>query len=81
MYILCIKTISVLNTNRFLAPPPALANVSVHPSTVLALILWAVKDNGGYPIMNFTAQYKLADTDEEWTTISPNHISPNSVSI
>ncbi|KAJ4429421.1 hypothetical protein ANN_21590 [Periplaneta americana] len=38
-------------------PPPALANVTVHPSTVLALLLWEVADTGGYPITYFTARY------------------------
>ncbi|GLV44997.1 uncharacterized protein CBL_14431 [Carabus blaptoides fortunei] len=59
-------------------PPPALSNVTIHPSTILALILWEVKDNGGYPIIKFTAEYKLAASDEDWKPISPNHISPNS---
>lgn len=60
------------------APPPALANVTVRPSTILALIVWEVKENGGYPIINFTAQYRLAYTNDTWLPISPNHITPNS---
>lgn len=62
------------------ATPPALIDVVIHPSTILALILWQVKDDGGYPIIFFTAQYKLANSDEEWTYITPINMSPNSVS-
>lgn len=58
--------------------PPALVDVVIHPSTILALILWQVKDNGGYPLIYFSASYKLADSDDEWIPISPIHISPNS---
>ncbi|XP_044759519.1 protein turtle homolog A isoform X3 [Coccinella septempunctata] len=59
-------------------PPPALANVKVVPSTILAVIVWEVNGTGGYPIMNFTAQYRLADTDNKWIPIPPNHITPSS---
>lgn len=52
----------------------------VKPSTILALILWEVGGNGGYPIINFTAQYRLAYNNESWIPISPNHITPNCVS-
>ncbi|KAK4872441.1 hypothetical protein RN001_014470 [Aquatica leii] len=58
--------------------PPPLLSLSVHPSTILALVLWTVEDTGGYPIICFTAQYRQADVDEEWKPISPNRISPNS---
>jgi hypothetical protein len=69
----------------FLAPPPALANVTVRPSTVLALLLWDVTDTGGYPITYFTAQYrqKHSNSDKEldhWHPVMPEHISPNVVS-
>ncbi|KAF2905237.1 hypothetical protein ILUMI_00961 [Ignelater luminosus] len=62
---------------RVRTPPPPLP-VKVHPSTILALLLWYVEDTGGYPIIYFTAEYKLANSDEEWKPISPNRISPNS---
>lgn len=63
-------------------PPPALANVTVRPSTVLALLLWDVTDTGGYPITYFTAQYrqKHSNSDKEldhWHPVMPEHISPN----
>ncbi|KAF7282732.1 hypothetical protein GWI33_002121 [Rhynchophorus ferrugineus] len=58
-------------------PPPPLV-VSIKPSTILALILWDVKGTGGYPIVNFTAQYRLAYSNTSWIPISPNHITPNS---
>ncbi|KAG8232025.1 hypothetical protein J437_LFUL012049 [Ladona fulva] len=45
--------------SSFAAPPPALVNVTVHPSTVLALLLWDVAEDGGYPISHFTARYRL----------------------
>ncbi|KAJ8969491.1 hypothetical protein NQ317_009213 [Molorchus minor] len=59
-------------------PPPALVNVTVRPSTILALLLWEVNGTGGYPIINFTAQFRLAYTNSSWIPISPNHITPNS---
>ncbi|XP_073955937.1 protein turtle homolog A [Choristoneura fumiferana] len=62
--------------------PPPLVNVSVHASTILALILWSVAGDGGHPIIDFTAQYRSAapvnGSLEPWRPISPNHISPNS---
>lgn len=67
------------------APPPALHNVWVKPSTILANILWEVGGTGGYPIIDFTAQYRLkanhGDEPEDWKPIIPNHIPPNSVRI
>ncbi|GLH09487.1 Uncharacterized protein GBIM_14589 [Gryllus bimaculatus] len=45
-------------------PPPELANVTVRPSTVLALLLWDVKDDGGYPIDYFSVQYKMKYPNE-----------------
>ncbi|KAL0125129.1 hypothetical protein PUN28_004340 [Cardiocondyla obscurior] len=63
-------------------PPPALQNVWVKPSTILANILWEVDGNGGYPIIDFTAEYRLkpvvGEEPEEWKPISPIHIPPNS---
>lgn len=65
-----------------LTEPPPLVNVTVHASTILALILWNVAGDGGHPIIDFTAQYRSAtpvnETLEDWRPISPNHISPNS---
>ncbi|KAJ8722314.1 hypothetical protein PYW08_004716 [Mythimna loreyi] len=62
--------------------PPPLVNVTVHASTILALILWNVAGDGGHPIIDFTAQYRSAapinGSLEPWRPISPNHISPNS---
>ncbi|KAM3957160.1 protein turtle homolog B [Aphomia sociella] len=62
--------------------PPPLVNVTVHASTILALILWNVAGDGGHPIIDFTAQYRAAapinGSIEPWRPISPNHISPNS---
>ncbi|XP_072397208.1 protein turtle homolog B-like [Diabrotica undecimpunctata] len=59
-------------------PPPALANVVVRPSTILALLLWEVDGTGGYPIINFTAQYRLGFTNNSWIPIPPNNIPQNS---
>jgi len=63
-------------------PPPALHNVWVKPSTILANILWEVAGNGGYPIIDFTAEYRLkpvvGEEPEEWKPIIPTHIPPNS---
>ncbi|XP_023722306.1 uncharacterized protein LOC111872530 [Cryptotermes secundus] len=63
-------------------PPPPLVNVTVRPSTVLALLLWEVIDTGGYPITYFTARYrqKSAEAGKEpdhWHSVMPEHISPN----
>lgn len=67
----------------FLAPPPALHNVWVKPSTILANILWEVAGTGGYPIIDFTAEYRLKPNEgeepEDWKPILPTHIPPNSV--
>ena len=69
----------------FLAPPPALANVTVRPSTVLALLLWDVTDTGGYPITSFSARYRqkhgnLGKELDHWHSVMTEHISPNVVS-
>ncbi|CAG9768106.1 unnamed protein product [Ceutorhynchus assimilis] len=58
-------------------PPPPLI-VSIKPSTILVLVCWEVNGTGGYPIIYFTAQYRLAFTNDSWIPISPNHIMPNS---
>lgn len=72
-------------SHLFTAPPPALQNVWVKPSTILANILWEVNDTGGYPIIDFTAQYRLKPVEgvepKDWKPIVPTHIPPNSVSI
>jgi len=51
----------------------------------LANILWEVAGTGGYPIIDFTAEYRLKPTageePEEWKPIIPTHIPPNSVNI
>ncbi|KDR11737.1 uncharacterized protein LOC110836810 isoform X3 [Zootermopsis nevadensis] len=62
--------------------PPALVNVTVRPSTVLALLLWDVTDTGGYPITYFTAQFRQKHNDagkepDHWHFVMPEHISPN----
>lgn len=71
--------------NYILAPPPALRNVWVKPSTILANILWEVGGTGGYPIIDFTAEYRLKPNEgekpEQWKPIIPTHIPPNSVNI
>ncbi|KAG7188210.1 hypothetical protein KM043_016081 [Ampulex compressa] len=63
-------------------PPPALHNVWVKPSTILANILWEVGGTGGYPIIDFTAEYRLkpgaGEEPEDWKPIVPTHIPPNS---
>ncbi|XP_076232318.1 contactin-1 isoform X2 [Calliopsis andreniformis] len=63
-------------------PPPALHNVWVKPSTILANILWEVAGTGGYPIIDFTAEYRLkpnvGEDPEDWKPIVPTHIPPNS---
>ncbi|XP_011500561.1 PREDICTED: protein turtle homolog A isoform X2 [Ceratosolen solmsi marchali] len=63
-------------------PPPALHNVWVKPSTILANILWEVAGTGGYPIIDFTAEYRLkpspGDEADDWKPIIPTHIPPNS---
>ncbi|KAL3285929.1 hypothetical protein HHI36_000447 [Cryptolaemus montrouzieri] len=58
--------------------PPPLVNVRIFPSTILAVIVWEVNGTGGYPIMNVTAQYRLACTDIKCIPNLPNHIMPNS---
>lgn len=67
-----------------LAPPPRLVNVTVHPSTILALLRWDVEDTGGYPITQFTVQYRLRNTPpdqppDSWHNVVPGHIGPSTV--
>ncbi|XP_030750433.1 contactin-1 isoform X2 [Sitophilus oryzae] len=64
--------------NLTVRTPPSPLIVSIKPSTIIALILWEVNGTGGYPIINFTAQYRLAYNNSSWIPISPNHITPNS---
>ncbi|XP_066149228.1 protein turtle homolog B isoform X1 [Euwallacea fornicatus] len=57
--------------------PPSPLIISIKPATVLVLLVWEVNGTGGYPIINFTAQYRLAITNSTWIPVSPNHIPPN----
>ncbi|XP_054289240.1 protein turtle homolog A isoform X2 [Macrosteles quadrilineatus] len=62
-------------------PPPRLVNVTVHASTILALLRWDVADTGGYPISHYTAQYRLKHSSpdeppDEWHKVIPGRISP-----
>lgn len=72
-------------------PPPALSNVTIVPSTVLALLLWEVTDTGGYPISHFSARYRLKEPtllsdhqseeksllDYTWHWVVPEQIKPS----
>lgn len=69
----------------FAAAPPRLVNVTVHPSTILALLRWDVEDTGGYPLTHITVQYRLKHSypdqpPDEWHRIIPGRISPSAVS-
>ncbi|XP_044015126.1 contactin-6 isoform X2 [Aphidius gifuensis] len=63
-------------------PPPPLHRVWVKPSTILANLLWEINETGGYPIIDFTAQYRPKHVAEnepnDWLSIIPEHIPPNS---
>jgi hypothetical protein len=68
----------------FSAPPHILKNVSVTPSTILALVSWDMdKDgDGGYPIRNFQIAYRLKNgTENDWKTCFPAYIDPKTVSL
>ncbi|KAK9513015.1 hypothetical protein O3M35_001304 [Rhynocoris fuscipes] len=76
----------VINVVKVLirTPPPALVNVTVQPSTILALLHWEVADTGGYPITHFTAQYRLKHTPphqlpDPWHLVFPDKINPTIV--
>ncbi|KAF4523497.1 hypothetical protein B566_EDAN004568 [Ephemera danica] len=58
-------------------PPAVLANVTVRPSTVLALLLWDAGEDGGYPIQYFEARYRLKEETDNWHTVAPEHITAN----
>ncbi|XP_024869395.1 contactin-2-like isoform X1 [Temnothorax curvispinosus] len=77
-----LDTVKTMINVTVRTPPSALQNVWVKPSTILANILWEVGYNGGYPIIDFTAEYRLkpvaGEEPEEWKPISPIHIPPNS---
>ncbi|KAL1140222.1 hypothetical protein AAG570_000154, partial [Ranatra chinensis] len=67
-------------------PPPALVNVTVIPSTILALLRWDVEDDGGYPITHFTAQYRLRHTPlnqlpDPWHSVTHGKIAPTASQI
>lgn len=67
-------------------PPPRLVNVTVHPSTILALLRWDVEDTGGYPITHFSVQYRLTNTPpdqppDSWHNVVPGHIGPSTTQI
>ena len=67
----------------FAAPPLALHNVWIKPSTILANIIWEVGETGGHPIIDFTAEYRVktnpGEDPSQWKPIIPTHIPPNSV--
>ncbi|CAH1397912.1 unnamed protein product [Nezara viridula] len=67
-------------------PPPALVNVTIVPSTILANLYWEVEDSGGYPITHFTAQYRLKHTPpghlpDPWHRAMPPKIKPTATQI
>lgn len=64
-----------------LAPPAALNNVTVLPSTVLALIQWNVIDDGGYPILNITVRYRESSENSTWHYVNSHVLSHTAVSI
>lgn len=76
------KSKFLFKTYFLTAPPPALVNVSVHPTAVLALLLWEVgEDTGGYEILHFSAQYRLKyDETQGWHDVLPKHIDATAVS-
>ncbi|XP_046993685.1 protein turtle homolog A isoform X4 [Schistocerca americana] len=62
-------------------PPPALVNVTVRPSTVLALLMWDVAEDGGYEITHFTIRFRQKYPSDDgqpntWRSTLPEHISP-----
>lgn len=61
------------------APPAAVDNVTVIPSTVLAFIHWNLKDDGGYPITNISIRYKN-EMGKQWHYVNPHSISLTHVS-
>ncbi|XP_059480641.1 fibronectin type III domain-containing protein [Neocloeon triangulifer] len=77
----CSVEPDVAARNRFRVnvrtPPPALVNVSVEPSSVLALLLWSVSDDGGYPVLHFEGRFKLKYEKDIWHPITPKNIAPN----
>ncbi|XP_014245388.1 uncharacterized protein LOC106664299 [Cimex lectularius] len=87
----CIQDsdMSVINKVRVhvRTPPPPLTNVTVVPSTILALLHWEVVDTGGYPITSFTAQYRLRHTPQgespdPWHLVMPDgQIKPTATQV
>lgn len=61
------------------APPAAVDNVTVIPSTVLAFIHWNLKDDGGYPVTNISIRYK-DELEKQWHYVNPHSISLTHVS-
>nr|CAG4652075.1 EOG090X0B8X [Triops cancriformis] len=57
-------------------PPPAL-NVTVHPSTVLALVMWHVVDDGGHSLTSIHVQYReTEDPKGAWLRTIPDRVGP-----
>ncbi|KAK7579812.1 hypothetical protein V9T40_000441 [Parthenolecanium corni] len=61
-----------LNVNT---PPAAPNNVTVLPSTVLALIQWSIEDDGGYPILNITVRYRELSENSSWHYVNSHVLS------
>lgn len=61
-------------------PPGHLANVTVHPSSVVATVRWHITNDGGYPISHFTLAYQATDAPANSSAAAhhylPVHISP-----
>ena len=64
------------------ATPPAPVDVQVHPSDVLALVVWRLDGTGGYPTTRVQLVYQKLTADPDnpsWRRTYPEHLPPDAV--
>jgi len=72
----------ILISINFTATPPAPTNLTVYPSSVLALVTWKLNGTGGYPIRSITVIYQHVTDDLDnpsWHRTFPEELDPTIV--
>ncbi len=67
---------------NYSATPPAPTNLTVYPSSVLALVTWKLNGTGGYPIRSITVIYQHVTDDLDnpsWHRTYPEELDPTIV--
>lgn len=63
----------------FTGTPGLIKNITVIPSSVLAVVRWEKPENGGYSITSYTLRYRTLDEDI-WQSFMSGHIPSTIVS-